>query len=645
MSTSTFTYQPPETIGRDVEQLRSMTEQFRAGEISASRYQAFRVPQGVYEQRESGTYMLRARLASGILTPAQMRVAAEVAEGWGNGTLHLTSRQDLQVHGVPVEGIAEAVARLTGAGLATKGGGGNTVRNIAGCYQAGACPDEVFDITPDVIALTEGLLPDPLSFQLPRKYKIACSGCAGDCAGAQVNDLGFVAKTQDGVAGFAVYVGGGMGADSRVGRLLEPFVPVGEALRVAESIKHVFDQHGNRRNRNRARLRFLVDDLGLEKFRELYQTQKAKLAADSGRTVTAPVSQEGFEAVEVAPRLGVIEAGTLRELADVVERFGEGVLRATPWQTAVLRRVPSRDVAALVTELERLGVAADEPRLLRHMVSCAGASTCRLGICRSRGVVTAIREALVASGLDLSGAAGALTLHVSGCPNSCGRHPVASIGLYGAARRVNGRLAPYYIVQLGGRVDASGAVLASGTTAVPARRVPGFVVEFVRAFAAAGVTYEEFLAGGGRAVCSELAGKQAPGAELEEEFYQDWEGGEAFSLAGRGQAECGAGVFDLIDIDLAASEAALQGGRLFASVAASARALLVTRGEEADSDADALARFYRVFVKEKLVSDEAASLIERASRVAGTEEPEAGFEATAAEAGGLLASVRGLYAG
>ncbi|MGE5611548.1 MAG: hypothetical protein ACM359_20020, partial [Bacillota bacterium] len=234
MSSATSLYQLPASLSDDLEQLRQIIEQFKTGAIPAARFQAFRVPQGIYEQRESGTYMLRVRLPAGMFLPQQMRAMAEVAKKYGNGTLHLTSRQDIQVHRVPLDNIYPAMAELAEGGLSTKGGGGNTVRNIAACYQAGVCPKEVFDVTPHVIGLTEFMLPDPLSYQLPRKYKIAFSGCSQDCAGATINDLGFISKSRDGVEGFAVYVAGGMGASSRVGTLLEEFIPTGDACRVAE---------------------------------------------------------------------------------------------------------------------------------------------------------------------------------------------------------------------------------------------------------------------------------------------------------------------------------------------------------------------------------------------------------------------------
>jgi sulfite reductase (ferredoxin) len=641
-------YQLPQSLPEDLEQLRQLTGQFQRGEIPAARYQAFRVPQGVYEQRESGTFMLRARLAAGILKPEQMRVAAEVAETYGDGTLHLTSRQDLQIHGVKVEGIYPAVARLAEAGLSTKGGGGNTVRNIAACYLAGACPDEVFDVTPHVVGLTEFLLPDPLSFQLPRKYKLACSGCSRDCAGATISDLGFIGKRRGSEEGFAVYAGGGMGAHSRVGRLLEEFIPAAHACRVAEAVKRVFDKHGNRKNRHRARLRFLVEDVGFEAFEKLYREELDRLGDVAAPPLRArPAKPAGSTTVEITPPLGVLQAEQIRRLADVVERFGAGILRATNWQTAVLRGVSAEELPALDAELAGLGLGTDDPAILKHLVTCTGASTCRLGICLSRGLAEAIRGALLGSDLDLKGAAGEVTVHISGCPNACGRHPVGQIGLYGAARRVNGRLVPHYVVQLGGHVEEGKTVLASGAYIIPARSVPGFLVEFLRSFESSEQhsDFVAYLAAGGRQVAEGLSRKYAKVPEFAQDknYYFDWGAEEVFSLAGRGPGECGAGVFDLIQVDLASAGEALEAGRLFSATALAARALLVTRGEQADADRQSLELFRRHFVEPGVVSAEFKPLIEKAQQALTAPSPEAGFDVTSQEVASLLAAVRGLY--
>lgn len=667
-------YRLPASLGEELEQLRKMIEQLKAGEITAARLQAFRVPQGVYEQRENGTYMLRVRLPAGIILPAQMTAVADVARKYGNGQLHITSRQDIQVHRVEMDNIYPALIALAEAGLSTKGGGGNTVRNITACPQAGVCPHEIFDVTPYVVSVTEHLLADPLSAQLPRKYKIAFSGCSGDCADATVNDVGFIGRIRDGVEGFAVYVGGGMGARSRVGDLLEEFVPAAEAYRVAEAVKRVFDKHGNRKNRHHARLRFLIGDIGLDAFTKLYQAELDALPAalielrpvptnvpaagaapqqpmagyeDWRRTHVIPQKQDGYFTVEITPRLGVIEADRLAALAGIVDRYGERMLRATIWQGAMLRWVPEEQLSALHAELSGLGLGSGKPTMLRRMTVCAGAATCRLGICLARGLSQAIAEQLEASGLDLSNGLSELSLNISGCPNACGRHPVAQVGFSGAARRVGGRLAPHYLLCLGGHVEEGRTTLASSVVTMPARNVPAFLVDFLRAFqtSAQYPDFDAFLAAGGRQTAEQVARPylSVPDFDDAPNFYYDWGAQEPFSLAGRGPGECGAGVFDLIQVDLASAAEALEAGRLFAATALAARALLITRGEQADHHGQALALFRTHFVEQNLVPAALHSLIDGALGAMNAADPEAAFTADAAQVGDLLDRVRKLY--
>jgi len=560
-------YRLADGLQEDLEQLRRMTEQFKAGLIDADRYKAFRVPMGVYEQRESGRYMLRIRLPAGVLLPHQVRALADAAETHGNGILHVTTRQDIQLHRVPAEGIYPALAELAKVGLSAKGGGGDTVRNITACHHAGVCANEVFDVTPHAILLTELLLAEATSFGLPRKYKIAFSGCGADCAGATVNDLGLIATRRDGVEGFAVYVAGGMGARSRVADLLEEFVTASDAPLLAEAVKRVFDKHGDRQNRRRARLRFLIERIGLDAFVDLYRAEMRMLrearsarsappsparreqpAPGKGEPASGGTStdfenwrrmnvseqkQSGFWVVEIPLFLGDLPAATSRRLADVVEQYGEGMLRTTQWQNLAIRWVPEGQLPALHEKLAGVfGAATGWPAVIRDMVSCTGASTCRLGICLSRGLAEAAADALRRSGIDLD-RLGELKIHISGCPNSCGRHPIADVGFFGGARRVEGRPVPHYVVQLGGKVRKGQTRLAEGKRKIPARNVPAFLVEFLRGYqeSAEHPDFEAFVNAGGRDRADELAAKHeaVPRLDEDESLYFDWGADTPFS--------------------------------------------------------------------------------------------------------------------
>lgn len=672
---STLVQLPPSCVS-DAERFRNQIQRFREGQISATEFRSFRVPLGVYEQRENDTYMLRVRCTAGGILPHQMRTVASVARDSGNGLLHVTSRQDIQIHRVLLPAIPDAVEALFRADLSTRGGGGNTVRNITACPLAGICPQEVFDPAPHAIALTERLLPDPLSYELPRKYKIAFSGCGKDCAAATVNDLGFIAKTRDGQPGFVVYVGGGMGARSRVADLLEEFVPIADVPLIAEAIKRVFDKHGNRKNRNRARIRFLIENIGLPRFRELYraeidalrssqtdeysvrplpaeperraQTRSTQIGGfdEWRRWHVSDQRQEGYHAVEIALPLGDISADDLDSLAEIVEQFGDGTLRTTQAQNVVLRWIHEDDLPRLHRELERFGLAGVEPPVLRNMVACAGASTCRLGICLSRGLAKAIREGLLSSNLDLH-SLGDIKIHISGCPNSCGRHPVADIGLFGAAKRVNGQLMPHYVLRLGAKVREGQTRLASGNLAIPAKNVPSAVLELLTEYRRSD-QFPDFPA-----FANEKSAaienfpiplwQELPAGDGRTDHFVDWDAEAPFSLAGRGAGECSAGAFDLIGADLKGADQAAREGRLFDATTLAARSLLITRGEQDRDTAEVLQKFRQRFLDEQLIDSGFRELIAQAELAMEMPAPERAFGGKESNVAEFVAAVQNLY--
>jgi sulfite reductase (ferredoxin) len=677
---SDWVFRVPAGLAAELDEFQKTVEQFRAGVISEAQFRTIRVPQGIYEQRESGTYMLRVRFPAGGVLPDHLRRLGEVASTFGNGVLHVTTRQEFQVHRVPLESILPALRSLAAAGLSTKGGGGNTVRNVTACFDSGVCPHEVFDVAPYAVALTERFMPDPLSFQLPRKYKIAFAACGRDCPGATVNDVGFIARRQDGADGFTVYVAGGMGGKSRVASLLHEFIPASDAFLVAEAIKRVFDKNGDRKNKHLARLRFLVERIGLDAFRDLYEKELAALRAsapvslqirpypnrnlapakgNAARTVAnstdfahwfasnvTPQKPPGFFMVHIPLALGDLPATKTAALADIVAAHGDGILCATQSQNVVLRWVAESELPSLREKLDTLGLAAPEAPVLRNLVACAGASTCRLGICLARGLAKAIRQELSGSQLKLENL-GDLAIHISGCPNSCGRHPVGNVGFSGAARRVDGRLIPYYAVQLGGRVTEGQTRFGTNVGAVPARNVPAFVRDFLTAWqqSSESADFHRFVDNDGKTVASQLIEQHqpAPSSKQNKEFFFDWDATSAFSLAGRGAGECGAGVFDLIEVDLANARESLEAGRLYGAALSAARALLVTRNLQPKSDRESFDLFQKHFIAEGLVDGSLAAVIAAGAQSAMAASPADTFAGSPADVTTLVASVRVLY--
>jgi len=672
-----WTFRVSNRLQAELDEFENIIARFKSGAINEGQFRIIRVPAGVYEQRENGTYMLRVRFPAGGATAAHLRRLGEVSAKFGNGLVHTTTRQEFQIHRVLLDHIIPALRWLAEAGLSTKGGGGNTVRNITACVDSGVCRDEVFDVTPYAVATSERLLADPLSLQLPRKYKIAFAACEQDCSGATVHDVGFIARKQNDVAGFAVYVAGGMGGKSRLSSLLHEFIPATETFLVAEAIKRVFDKNGDRKNKHLARLRFLVEKIGLPAFRELYEKELAAVRAGnpaplalrplpSLATATAngevkndspgfrqwfahnvaPQKQSGFFQVQIPLTLGDIPASKTAALADILAAHGDNILWATQSQNVGLRWITAAELPVVHQQLAALGLADPEAPVLRNLVACAGASTCRLGICLSRGLAQAVRRELASSKLDLD-CLGDFSIHISGCPNSCGRHPIASLGFSGGARRVDGNLIPFYAVQLGGRLAAGQSRFGANVGAVPAKNAPAFVRDLLAAWKKSpdATDFHQFFDRGGKKLAGEILARhqEIPSLARRKEFYYDWDADALFSLAGRGQGECSAGVFDLIEVDLANARESQEAGRLYAAALVAARALLVVQRAQPKSDVETFTLFQKHFIEAGLVDAALTRVIAAGAHAAATANPAEQFAGVPADVAALVASVRLLH--
>jgi sulfite reductase (ferredoxin) len=633
-------YKLPADLAADIDQYERDVAKFLAGELPAGVLKAKRVPRGVYEQRRDGTYMVRVRVAGGALSPEQVRALSAISSRFGDGQLHVTTRQDVQFHDVAIGDTPAVMRELLKAGLTSKGGGGNTVRNVTACPYAGICASETFDVTPCAQAVTEYLIPLVGSYNLPRKYKIAFSGCGADCALAQVADLGFIASARDGKPGFRVMAGGGLGAQSRVADVLADWIPATEIIRLAEAVRRLFDQHGDRQNKHKARLRYVFERLGLEEVRKQVAALLAAVTSEGvpawggraevrakasaaeavpaaswkGGLRVIPQSQPGLFAVPLHLPLGFLPAADLALIGSLAETFSEerGV-RTTRSQNMVIRHVREDRLAALEEGLRGLATDVLSAVPLERFVACAGASTCRLGICLARPAAQASAAALAERNLPPD-VMGALDVYINGCSNACGQQPVGPVGLFGVAQRAGGRLVPSYVVTLGGRCGATGAKLGTAIGKIPAKALPGLVAELAADYAGGrrgGESFLDYVDRRGPAYFEKLAGPHEgiPGYDEQPLYYRDLGAGEDFSLAGRGAGECGAGVFDVIRQDLDAARAA--DGR-FDSLLPAARALLITRGVDAREPDAVLREFERHFIDKGLVPDEFRALLARA---------------------------------
>ena len=491
----------------DVDLFVERLEAFERGELSPDDWRGFRLLNGVYGQRQDGVMMIRAKLPGGFVTPAQLEALADVAETYGGGKGHVTTRQNVQYHFVPMADVEAALRRLSDAGITTKEACGNSVRNWTCCPFAGVAKDEPFDPTPYVEALARHLLRGPYSANLPRKLKPSLGGCCGhDCSQAFINDLGFLARTRtapDGTTqlGFQLVAGGGLSTLRRSAITVEDFVPLAEILEAADAIVRVFHRIGNRHNRAKARLKWAIDKIGAPAFLAEYRAERDKIRAEGGVPLALPPQpavpqrraplaqvasfepgyaawaehnvrpqkQAGFSSVVIRLVLGDITAAQLRALATLVVSYGEGELRTTNEQNLILRYVPDARLPALHRELVRVGLARKGANTVADVVSCPGASSCKIAVTASRGLGAQLTE-LLDRRPDLIAAARGLDVKVSGCPNGCGQHYIAGIGFQGGMRKLAGRPAPQYLVYVGGGIRADGADFGRLIGKVPARR-------------------------------------------------------------------------------------------------------------------------------------------------------------------------------
>ncbi|MHC4431296.1 MAG: sulfurtransferase TusA family protein [Planctomycetota bacterium] len=598
----------PETVREDTLAYRDKVGEFLAGQTSAVAFRAYRVPMGVYEQRAAGKFMVRIRVGAGLVLPFQLEGIARLSKAHGNGIVHITTRQDIQIHEVEIGETPDVLEGLLEVGLSSRGGGGNTVRNVTACPRAGICGDEEFDVTGHSIATAEYLLADRSSFNLPRKYKIVFSGCSTDCAFASVADLGFFAHNRDGVKGFAVYAGGGLGSNPAVAVKIEDFVEVSEIFEVAEAMKRLFDKHGDRANKHKARLRYVLARVGTSEFIRLYRQERDTLNVE-GLPYRAPeirdiASDYPAPKESVTVRLwlknGDISADDLVAVGRIATRYGQGFVRTTQLQDIHITGVAPADVENVNDELRKLrtDVFGDGgPKV----VACTGSATCKLGLCLSRGLSDAISKRLgKATDSDT-------VVRISGCPNSCANHFIAEIGFQGRAKRVNGRLMPFYDVLADARTVEGDAHLAEKIGAVPAKRIPDLVAE-----ALSDGKLDKELLKKLTAKYGEISTESVP-----DDFFYDFGSDVPFSLAGRGPGECGAGVMDVIRLDIDEAKDVLKSRAagsedIYRAVVASARALLVTVGLEPKKDREIFAAFSKHLIEPGWVESATAQLLDNA---------------------------------
>ncbi|MDA1353558.1 MAG: sulfurtransferase TusA family protein [bacterium] len=646
-------YEVPDTLYAEQDKFELDIEEFKKGNIDPVKFKGIRVAHGVYEQRQPDTYMIRIRCAAGGITPTQLKKVAELGDLYGSGEVHFTTRQEVQVHDVKIDGVMPVIRGLNEVQLSSRGGGGNTIRNILTSPDSGVSLDEVFDVDPYAIALTTRMIHETDSWNLPRKFKIAFSKNSDDDSITQTTCLGFVAQVKDEQKGFAVYCAGGMGAKPMVGHELFDFVPDTKVYHVTKALKVMFDKHGNRRSKFSSRIKFLWKKLDREEFVRLFAEEYDKIKDDASLNLelptlenaaldaTIPVETAQGDAFElwkrryvsaqkqaglVSIKLPLVLGDLLRKDADKLSaflaEFGENTIRCDRAQNMRLRNIPEAylgNAFNIISKLEHTLVG--HAPFIGNMINCTGAQTCKLGICLPRGLSSHIRERLTSSDLDLD-AIPDFRLNMSGCPNTCGMHHIAHLGFFGKVGRKDGDMYPAYNVLTGGKVEMGHTQYAERQDELPVHFIPDFAHDFLKVWIDRKVkgtydTYYDFLEAEGNDLVKSLCAqyKDVPTFDENPDFYVDFGAKKRLSMDEIGTAECSAGVFDMIDVDrksiknntklldqeLGAEEDAKV---LYRILFSSARMLLVTRGLDANTDEMVFSLFIKHFIKTGIVSDE-----------------------------------------
>jgi sulfite reductase (NADPH) hemoprotein beta-component len=472
-------------------------------ELDAERFTAIRLQQGVYGQRQEGVNMVRIKLPGGRLSPSRLAAIAEVVERHvPQQVAHITTRQDIQLHHVPLAETGAVLRRLAEDGVTTREACGNTIRNITACPLAGVCPREHTDVTQHLDGAVAHFLRNPLAQQLPRKFKISFSGCEADCAQGLIHDLGLVATRRGERAGFTVLAGGGLGHKPHEAITLAEFIEEQDLLPAMEAVITLHNKYSDRSKRAKSRIKFLVDRFGeagfIERFNEEFARTRAALAgkpAPRGEWRTAargPVpgpgapriffaqKQPGLYVVPVSASLGQLTATQLAGLASLLGEFGLDDARTTQDQNLIVLNVPAAQISALTARLAELGLKT--PQAGDNVVACPGASTCRLGITTSMHLAP-----------KLSGGSHDLRIRVSGCHNGCAQPETGDIGLYGEGRRLHGKLIPHYQMYFGGDgTSACGSIAIKGPS-IPSARIEQAIARVQEAYDEEHVEGERFF--------------------------------------------------------------------------------------------------------------------------------------------------------
>lgn len=565
-------------VREEIERFRVRADEYLAGAVTEDEFRGFRLRHGIYGQRQPGVQMVRTKFPAGVVTAGQMEQLAAISDSFAGGKGHITTRQNMQYHFVPLAQVADMMHMLADFGMTTREACFNTVRNITASPKAGLSRNEVFDVRPYAQKLAFAFLRQNLTDSMPRKFKIAFNGCPDDDMLLGIHDLGFQAVMRDGKRGFHVAVAGGLGPMPVEAAVLDEFLPEDMLVHRTEAVLRVFNEYGNRKNRNKARLKFVMRERGFEWLKETIEKEYQDILANGGiptpetvpegfggfRSVPPALGQgallpiinqhsgsaeldrwletnveeqreTGYAMVTVTVDQGNLTSAQMRALASLAADAGDALIRITVDQNLLLGYIPLANLPRVHSALAAAGLGEPGAHQIDDVVTCPGAYSCNLALTKSMNLGAAIQQTVRRY---TSPEARKLNVKISGCPNSCGQHWTADFGFYGNARKIEGREIPYYLMVLGGSAKEFGYAIQS----VPARLAPTAVERVLDHYQANRLPEESFRAYVTRqkvAFFKEMTADLAKPPELFPEIYNDWGDDSAFSLQ-LGRGECAA---------------------------------------------------------------------------------------------------------
>lgn len=637
-------------VEKDIIELAQKIEEFKEGKIDEEKFRSLRLARGVYGQRQQGVQMIRIKIPYGKISSHQLRRISEVSDEYSRGRLHITTRQDIQIHYVDLNRTPELWAELERDNVTLREACGNTVRNVTASETAGFDIDEPFDVSPYADALFKFFLRNPICQEMGRKFKVSFSSSDQDTGLSYIHDLGFIAKIENNIRGFKVLIGGGLGSQPRHADTLYNFLPSNKIIPLMEGVLRVFDRHGERKSRSKARMKFLLKSIGLEAFKTLIETeQKAiehqsvpvdhknfplsspvKIEATSVEikdqktfelwksTNLIPQKQTGYKAIGIKVLLGDFYTDKARALADLVETYAAGELRLTLRQNIVIPFVREDLIPVVYTELEKLGFTELGYNKAVDITACPGTDTCNLGISSSTGIAREL-ETIIKTEYPTYLNNKDLVIKISGCMNACGQHNMANIGFQGMSIKTKDKLvAPALQVLLGGGNSGNGVGrFADKVIKIPSKRGPQalrLILDDYQLNSDQKTFYEYYTLQGENYFYS-LLKPLSDSTNLQTEDYIDWGAKQPYQKA-IGIGECAGVVIDLISTLFLESEEKITNAQAdfeakaynnalyfaYSSMVNSAKALLLSKDHSTNTQASIINQFDDVFVSTNLIS-------------------------------------------